>query len=494
MIKEKIKNFFNQYDVLLIITSIYLILPVLIFLVLWTKIYFPLIFVILLIWFIVSKKNEFKYINKVKVKKRDWVKIALIMVIILIWLLLSGCGGFVRQTNDYQKHNAVIHDLINMNNPVEYKLENGENGLLVYYIAYYLPAVLVGKVFGFLAANIFIFIWTFIGIAIGTFWIFRITNKISIISVILLILFSGLDFVGAGIMNGKQEILEISHKEWWVSSEIRVQLSSFTTLLYWVPHMFIPALIITPVIYFYKDKKILDIIYILIVAIFLWSPFICIGIIPFLLYNIINELKRKGIKNLISVPMFILCLFITSILILYITSNNDNGSQMELLCLKNNISLKRFIPYFMLFCILEFGILVYMLKTNIKDKNERVYLYITVAILTLLVSIYGGKYNDFAMRTTIPALIIIYIIFVKVIFLEMKNKKVLIMFLIYIILMSYTSINEIGTRIKETTHLGGQYADELKTLENFQDSDIKKQYISTSYKNTIFDKYIKKNY
>lgn len=487
---EKIKKFFKEADMLMIATTVYLLLPIFIFLASWTKTVYSILFIGLLIWFIISRNNEFKIKEEHKIDK----KIILILIIIFVWLALSGVGGLVTQTGDYAKHNAVLHDLIEKDYPVEYTLNNPSGELLVYYIAYYLPAAIVGKMFGFIAANVFLFIWTFIGITIGILWIFRITKKISIIPVICLIVFGGLDILGTLIMEGKDTIFEIGHKEWWIIDIFMAQLSSFTTLLDWVPQMFIVALIITPIIYFYKDKKMPEIVYLFVVASFLWSPFICVGLLPFLLYNCIKDIKREGIQNIISAPAYLICLLLTFILVAYILSNNDNGTNFKFLWDRKDIKLTTFIPYFLLFQFIEYGALAIFMQFTKKEKKEKIYLYITMLVLVIFTAISGGMYNDFCMRTTIPALIIIYIMFIQTILQAKKenNKKILIICTIFVVLISFSGVNEIISRIKDTEHIGGQYTDFTKSLEKFTNRSIRKQYLSESYKDSFFYMFIMK--
>lgn len=116
---EKIKQFLKEADLLMISTTIYLLLPIFIFLVSWTKIIYTILFIGLIVWFIKAKKDEFKVKTKNELEKKDIKKLVIVLIIILVWLALSGVGGLVSQTGDYEKHNAVLHDLIEKDYPVE---------------------------------------------------------------------------------------------------------------------------------------------------------------------------------------------------------------------------------------------------------------------------------------------------------------------------------------------------------------------------------------
>ena len=68
-----------------------------------------------------------------------------------------GAGGFGVGTYDWaNKHNLIFADLVRFSWPVVYHGEGTPSSglMLVYYVGYYLPAALVGKVMGWHAGNI----------------------------------------------------------------------------------------------------------------------------------------------------------------------------------------------------------------------------------------------------------------------------------------------------------------------------------------------------
>ena len=101
--------------------------------------------------------------KKISVKK--WIFILLI-VIAAIWVWQSGIGGFWAQSKDYPWRNAIYRDIVLRDWPVYYKLYDSA---LVYYIAFWLPPALIGKlalllgandVVAFQAASVAIYIWS----------------------------------------------------------------------------------------------------------------------------------------------------------------------------------------------------------------------------------------------------------------------------------------------------------------------------------------------
>ena len=93
----------------------------------------------------------------------------IIFSLLFIWLLFSGIGSLSYQNTDYEVRNAVLHDLIDYKWPVTYDFTNlssnyqnvlnASSAKFVYYFTYWLPASIIGKIFNYQVANIFLFIY-----------------------------------------------------------------------------------------------------------------------------------------------------------------------------------------------------------------------------------------------------------------------------------------------------------------------------------------------
>ena len=476
----------KKLDYLLMFTMIYMLLPIIIFCISWLKpIYAIIIFIPLIIFLIKYYKKLFYLENdrNNKIDKKGMLIITFTLVLLGIWLYYSGVGGFSFQNSDYYKHNALIHDLINYSWPVKYNLSSG-TGNLVYYIAYYLPAALFGKFFGFSSANIFLFVWTYIGIVIGIFWIFRVIKKISIIPAIFIIIFGGFDFFGYVLLNDSLPNLG-SHIEWWATP---LQLSSMTTLLFWTPHMFVPAIIMTPFLLHntINTEKINPIIYLLMTYTFLWAPFVLVGLIPIFIYYFYKKFKIIDKKKLIPINVFIHCFILGVILILFILSNKSSTSSNGFLW--DFVSFKLFFAKLITFYILEFGLsTIFILHNKCKNVNY-VPLYISVLCLMIFPLLHIGEYNDFAMRATIPSIIIVFIYFCKTgVNIFKSNKKSFAIMIVLLMCFSVSSINEIVRSYK----MPSGFSDSWTTLIS-DENKLKEQYISINNDKSLFNKYILK--
>ena len=74
--------------------------------------------------------------------KKAVLSYLLLAVLLLGWCVVSGQGAYVKQAGDWDKHHAVLQDLMQRRWPVTYTY-HGMEGTLTYYIAgYLLPSLL----------------------------------------------------------------------------------------------------------------------------------------------------------------------------------------------------------------------------------------------------------------------------------------------------------------------------------------------------------------
>ncbi len=255
------------------------------------------------------------------------VGFVLVFFMLLLWLAFSGTGGLGLQNADYKASNALLKALIEQDWPLTYVIE-GVRVPIVYYFAYYLPAALVGKLFGWLAANIFLFGWTFVGVWLSFAWFWKLSRstlrkpigKLLILALIFC-LAGGMDFVGAFLLKGR-EFEWSAHIEWWAEF---FQYSSNTTLIYWVPQHTLAAWLITGLIAdALYEKHSLIYMGMVMAAGVLWSPFGIVGTAPYLLWLGVVYLQtpnRKYLFNRESLVFNILSLWLAAVHLLFLGSN-----------------------------------------------------------------------------------------------------------------------------------------------------------------------------
>jgi len=440
------------YQLLSEITAFYLVFPTLFFAYGWLKWPINFITLLLIMFFLaytvkdMSQTSKYLWRNRQKHvysrKTIGWIIASALLII--LWLSFSGIGGIGYQNDDYRAKNALFNDLINQSFPLTATFSEVTTKI-VYYYNYYLPPVAIGKLFGWKVANFFMFLWSFIGVAIAFAW-FLIISQISLKGkahkllplVLIFCLAGGLDFIGAYILKD----LPFSwsrHIEFWVEY---YQYSSNTTLIYWAPQHAIPAWLLTGMVVasIYKSQN-LKYIGISLTASILWSPFAIIGIFPYLFALFFLYILSPQRKNLIFNPVAnffnAIAIWTGGIYLLYIASNNFS---FPITVMWKVIENKRyFFATLLKFWFVEFGLLtfwatiylvihflVYMTKNkknsvslwhnwldaldenfNIKP-NQFTITAMSVAVLIVLPFFKMGIFNDLVMRGSISALFIFW--------------------------------------------------------------------------------------
>ena len=120
-------------------------------------------------------------------------EICLVVVFSFALTAFVGIGGFGFQDYDWIKHNAVLFDCVNLPWPV-YLADGATKWPLVYYLAFYLPAAIVGKMAGYAAAQVALWIWSGIGVALSCLWFARLARLSAGVGFIAFFAFCGLDF------------------------------------------------------------------------------------------------------------------------------------------------------------------------------------------------------------------------------------------------------------------------------------------------------------
>lgn len=448
---------------------IYVFLPFLLFIIGWLKWWISISVCVAFVICLIKNIHNDKYMNIDKIV--GWYKLIPIVIIILLWVYISGIGGMVFQNRDHVCRNAMFNILVNDEWPVINELDLG-NGLekrgMIYYIGFWLPAAVVGKIFGLTAGYLFQMLWAAIGITLVLILLFEHFGVVSHKIVFAFIFFSGLDIVGCILLGvDLGQLSNFMHIEWWSG----YQFSSHTTQLFWVFNQAIYAWIIILLIMKQKTNRII---------ILIWScgiltctlPFV--GMLPFVLYKIIENIvynyktgesnivkSNKLSLNKIKVGFIELCrkseLFtyeniviggcigiISSLYVVGNVSASKSGTSFH--------HTKGSLFLYVIFALVEIGVYAFAMY-KYQYKNPLYWLCIFVLMLCPWIHVGGGP--DFCMRASIPALLILLVLLMET-WQKAKEKQdnlsvaiVLILFL----LGAVTPICEIGRTTKNTVQL-----------------------------------------
>ena len=504
-----------------IISYLYLITPIIIFVIGWTKPIFSIPITICLIIILKLLHNQVKNETENII---EFKKIIPIFIIILLICITSGHGGLFYQSSDWDARNAIFRDLVQQDWPVYYEKSNSA---LTYYIGQWMVPSVFGKIvivianvissivpniftsimkklsleFAFQVGNIVLLLWNSFGVLIAILWIIKILKlekkKDIYLAIFVFLFFSGLDVVGMSIFGTFNVFLRRIHLEWW---GITYQYSSMITQLFWVFNQSIPVWIIT--LMFFEEKKVNNYMLLILLALpFSPLPFIglvilfaCNGI-RFLIESIKNRKIVSFIKYIFSIQNI---LAFISILPLYgcfyfgnssAVGSTDGGGFSLMTDLITPFELFKLL----IFWFIEVGIYgIFLIKTQ--KKNSLFYI-IMIALFVIPLFQLGYEY-DFSMRVSIPLLLVIDIWIVQK-YLEEKNKKGVTLTFIFLTLVlciglvtplceyarAIYRINEAG-KINYVCDITKTYTKSDEVASNFVTENPKE--------NSIFFKYIAK--
>ncbi len=451
MFKQIFLNEKDNYRTSKLISQIFYIffaLPTIIFIWGWFKPIFsiPISIIIFMSLYFACKNAAELYIPEMN--KTNNIKIAMIILIVGVWVYYSGIGGFVFQNSDHSIRNAIFEDLVNKPWPV---IDSSNNVMLVYYIAFWLPSALLGKIFGMNIGYIFQSFWAILFILFMYYFICAHLKKVSIWPLALFIFFSGMD-----VLLPNANIVDFaSHIEW----HEKFQLSSMTTQLFWVFNQSLAAWAATIFLLLQKNSK--SMIFILSLLI-LYAPFPFIGLMPFAAYFVLYEFpKNEGIRlfknsdykryflffkeNIFTFENIAGGLAILTIIYLYFSANISGKNIV--LGPDTSFNVNTLMSIFIEILIP----VILILYTGIRKPI----IILTTVVLILCPFIKIGYSIDFLMRASIPALFILYLLTIEATirtFTERNFFKISVVICI-ILLGAITPLHEIYRTYEESSKL-----------------------------------------
>ena len=347
-----------------------------------------------------------------KKRWKDWLPA---LTILAAWVLLSGIGGYMYQNSDHDTRNAILRDLIRHDWPVTYQQESGSGTKtfgLVYYTGFWLPAALVGKLLGWKAANLALFLWTLLGVGLTTALVRKRIKSSWVFAAILLVAFSGLDFLGkslvsiAGIVDYPPLWPPISHLEWW---SVMFQYSSFTSQLFWVFNQAIPCWVAMGLILTEINKR--NLVFTWSLGFFL-SPIAMAAFLPLLALRVFTT-QQGETAGVISKTKALILRLKQSLIDVLSLENLLGGGAVLLLSLAyfsanpygtrfGLIEFKIPVLILMLFFItFDYLLLWLLLRTQYKGNPG----FLLTGILLFLIPFFSlGKGYDFSMRASLTYL------------------------------------------------------------------------------------------
>lgn len=394
-----------SYRMFFALSGVYIILPLLIFFVAFTKVYWA---IILSLVFAGSLALACRSIDKSKSIKLSVPYLAVLLTVCLLWAYIAGIGEFSWTTMDHTARYAIMNDLVEYDWPVFYDLGEQSNPAVrqilgssdtvafAYYFFFWLVPALFGKLFGLTAGRVALVIWSAIGLNLIILSLNFLQKKPSVTALILFFAFGGFDIVMYVI---QEFILDTSsafegwNTEFYVHGNLYQTMNTFNQA--------IPCWLLTSLLLSFPNKKHIGFISSLT---FCYSPWATFGILPIAICQLVKDKEGHRLKNILTpgnivVPAAVLAVFGT-----FFTANagatGDKGFIWEFFGGDYIFMLK----CYLLYVIIEFG--VWSLIVFKDQKRNPVF---WTAVITLLVMPVWKmtEANDFLMRGTIAPIFVI---------------------------------------------------------------------------------------
>ena len=402
----------------------YVSLPVAVFLVGWLWPGWAAVMTAALVAGLVAMARRFRAVATTPREERpvSGAAVAMGALAVVVVVGLSGPGGFGVQTWDWAKHNAILKDLVEQPWPVAYATGRDEVAL-TYYVAYYLPAALAGKLAGWRAANVALFAWTAIGCVLAMLWLVVLSGAPVWRCLAIFVLFSGLDVVGAIAWSSRWSMRRWPndfHLEWWAG---HWTYPGNVTLIAFAPHQATAGWLLTGLTI--DGLRRYPARFPLVMAGglgLLWSPFVTVGLMGFAaLAWTLQPTHRETLSRMARDIANLAGAMIGLVVAFYLLSRYHPTGLPEryhtppdrilagaLALVPGQMPWRDFVADYTVFVLLEFLVLAMLLAAIHRGRRAdlRVLIAATIVLIVLPFLTYG-RYNDLVMRASIPALFVL---------------------------------------------------------------------------------------
>lgn len=386
----------------------YLYLPVFLFLFTWVKWYLGVIVSVMLIPAIMRMAYDYRKEEQEELTI-GYGACCVMVILVFLFAYYMGYTGGAPQCADWNKHNAVLHDLTTRKWPVYY--ETRERSMLTYYIAQYLVPALFGKIFASFSVTQWTqFLWNSIGILLVLLHLFQAVQakgwKKQLGTVAVFFFFGGMLPIAQQLLSIIFQISIGAQYDYFHFLNIDgyfLQYRSNLVSMRWVfPQCIVPWI---AMLMFDKHREKIEHYAALLIPVLLFGILPTLGLVVFAAVYVCKVLvEEKGSaaawKRLFSPWNLMTLLGLGSVLLLYFGGNIFSDKPKEIGLQIVRYGGKNILIYF-LFCLCMFG--VYALCV-FRKNSQNVMFWTAAGSLTIIPFFHMGSWNDFCMGVSIPAL------------------------------------------------------------------------------------------
>jgi hypothetical protein len=399
------------------ISIMYLCIPIVIFLIGYLKFWIGIPLVLLLgyalfrFWHIEQDEYGMQAI--------PLDKLIVPLAIFLVWVWFCGIGGYTYQTSDHFARNGVLHDLIDLKWPVYYP----DGSALTYYLIFYMFPAVVGKMFGWAAANFAMYVWASCGIFLAallvSFYVKAITKWQLIGVAVLIVIWGGPNILATRIVDIINQAPGFIGDGWADIIKGKYlytyQYRNNFTQIQWVFNQAIPAWICCAL--FINIRKRIELFAFAGLLLLIYSPMPFVGVFPVILILGLQIVKddytNKGVKYITKRVLSwfnITGIVLAVVLMSYFSSNTFIESGLHSFVPLDGYDLKRII-ILGLFYFCEF--LIFMIIISDKYKNDLLFKLTGAVLLVLpLLKIGAGDNREVIMSGSMGTLFLLMILFI----------------------------------------------------------------------------------
>jgi hypothetical protein len=395
LLAEPVPGASRPFDRLTSATLIYLAIPNLIFVFGWFKL--PVAVVLALLILAALYQGGVLRITLRPAHSR--AALAFLIVAGVAWTAFGGAGHIGYANPDWYIRDSVYADLFRNSWPISYGMDGESPLILRSAIGYFLPAALITQWLGAGWADVALYFWTATGVILflAMLPLPQQFGKPLLICTLILVFFSGMDYLGICIATGFLPLFPL-RLEWWT----HFSYSSFGGQLFWAPNHNLPLWLGT-VLYIRHAASPefgrLATTYVPLTLI--WTPFAAVGMAPFLaLYAGRWWLTRS------PWPYKLQLVYAVTICVLFSVFLTLNISQIETKTgFEHAKGEAAFWQAYPLFVTIEFLALGLLLWGRIREVGAAFVL--ALAVLLILPFTFFGPSNDLLLRASVPPLLIL---------------------------------------------------------------------------------------
>lgn len=395
LLTEPVADATRPLDQLTALTVGYLALPNLVFIFCWFKLPVALLLA-LLVLIALYQSGVF---NTRQRPAHSRAALLFLLVAAFVWSAFGGAGHFGNANPDWLVRDAVYADLFKNTWPIAYGMDGHSPMILRSAIGYFLPPALLTQWLGMRWADILLFAWTAIGVGLFLFLLplpARL-GKFLLVCALIVIMFSGMDFLGVCVAAGELPIFPL-RMEWWTY----FSYSSLGGQLFWAPNHTLPLWLGTAL--YIRHSKLpefgrLATSYVPLTLI--WTPFAAVALAPFLaLYTFRWWHTRSPWPYKLQ---WVYALVICGLFSIFLTLNISGIDTMTGVTHARGV--ESFLRAYLLFITIEFLTLALLLWERIRQVSAAFVL--AVVILLALPFTFFGPSNDLLLRASVPPLLIL---------------------------------------------------------------------------------------